>query len=141
MGQIRHITADGMRIEYRRSRRALRLTAGGAEPVEVPLSLLVERLQIDRRDFVPQPRLLLFAGRHDEPQGGAGDLAGWFESEDEALAAFRELRATTSDRDGWAELVALDGRPRPSVRAWFGRRGVGRRHHPAGRGHLRLVAR
>ena len=139
-----------MRIEYLKGRRALRLTAGDADgPVEVPLSLLVEGLEIDRRDLGARPRLLLFAGRHDDPRGGAGDLAGWFESEDEALDAFREMRAAMSDGEGWAELVALDGGARPSVRAWFGRRGAerrlrvvaGRGHHPAGRGHLRLLAR
>lgn len=138
-----------MRIEYLKGRRALRLTAGdGDGPVEVPLSVLVEGLEIDRRDLVAQPRLLLFAGLHDDPRGGAGDLAGWFESEDQARAAFRELRAAMSDGEGWAELVALDGGARPSVRAWFGPRGAqprlrvvaGRRHHPAG-GHLRLLAR
>jgi hypothetical protein len=140
-----------MRIEYVKARRALRLTAGNADgPVEVPLALLVERLDIDRRELASQPRLLLFAGLHDEPRGGARDLAGWFESEEEALAAFRKLRAERSDGEGWAELVTLDGGPRPALRAWFGRPGrgsrlrvvAGRRHHPAGAGrHLRLLAR
>ena len=151
MGSRRHITADGIRIEYVEGRRALRLTASGGDgPVEVPLDLLVERLDIDRRHFGPHPRLLLFAGRHDQPGGGAADLAGWFDCEEEALAAFRQLRALRSDADGWAELVTLDGGPRPAMRAWFGRSSVGprlrvvagRHHHPAGRGrHLRLLAR
>jgi hypothetical protein len=94
--------------------------------------------------------LLLFSGAHDQPRGGAGDLVGWFDGEDEALAAFRELRLRRSDKEGWAELVALDDGPRPSLRAWFGRPAGERRlrvvanrgHHPAGRGrHLRLLAR
>ncbi len=94
--------------------------------------------------------LLLFAGLHDAPRGGAGDLVGWFDSEEEALAAFRELRLTRSDEEGWAQLVALDRGARPRLRAWFGRPEAerrlrvvaGRRHHPAGRGrHLRLLAR
>jgi hypothetical protein len=90
-------------------------------------------------DLVAQPRLLLFAGLHGSPRGGAGDLVGWFESEDDARAAFRELRVTRSDEDGWAELVALGRGGRPTMVAWFGRR---RSHHPAGRSsrrHLRVV--
>ena len=94
--------------------------------------------------------LLLFSGLHDEPRGGAGDLVAWFDCDDEALAAFRELRLTRSDEEGWAELVALDGGRHPSVRAWFGRSRTerhlrvvaGRGHHPAARRHhLRLLAR
>ena len=138
-------------MEYVKGRRALRLTAPeGGGPVEVPLDLMVERLDIDRRDLVAAPRLLLFAGRHDQPWGGAADLAGWFDCEEEALAAFRRLRTLRSDADGWAELVTLDAGPQPAVRAWFGRTSAGprlrvvagRHHHPAGRGrHLRLLAR
>ena len=52
-------------------------------------------------------RTLLFAGFHDSPRGGAADLMGWFESEADGRAAFHELRATRSDDEGWAELVAL----------------------------------
>ena len=93
-----------------------------------------------------EPRVLLFAGLHDQPRGGAGDLVGWFESEDEGRAAFLELRTTRSDEDGWAELVALGSGRRPRMLAWFGRRPTDRRpadrrHHPSGRGHLRLVVR
>lgn len=151
MRRIMDLTAAGLRIEYVKGRRSLRLTASnGSAPVEVPLSQLVEQLDIDRRDLTPQPRLLLFAGLHGEARGGAGDLAGWFDSEDEARAAFREVRAERSDGEGWAELVALDGGPRPAVRAWFGRAQAerrlrvvaGRQYHPSGRGrHLRLLAR
>ena len=147
-----------MRIEYIQGRRALRLTAeDGHGPVEVPLASLIERLEIDRRDLAAQPRLLLFAGRHDRPRGGAGDLIGWFESADDARAAFREVRRSRTDEEGWAELVALDRGGRPAVLAWFGRTSVDRRpkarrlwavpargHHPAGRGsrqHLRLLVR
>lgn len=149
MGRTRDITAGGIRIEYVKGRRALRLTASNGDgPVEMPLAVLVERLDIDRRHLVPQPRLLLFAGRHNELRRGAGDLAGWFECEDEAMAAFREIRAGRSDGDGWAELVTLERGPRPAVRAWFGLPGAetrlrvvaGRRHHPAGWSrHLRLA--
>ncbi len=117
-----------MRIGYVKGRRALRFTAGdGKGPVEVPLASLVEALEIDRRHVTPPPQLLLFAGLHDEPRGGAGDLCGWFECEDEARAAFRELRSAMSDGEGWAELVALEGGARPSVRAWFGRPRADRR--------------
>ena len=86
-----------------------------------------------------EPRVLLFAGVHDEPRGGAADLVGWFESEDEGRAAFLDLRATRSDDEGWGELVALGAGRRPRMLAWFGRRPSDRRHHPAGRARLRLV--
>jgi hypothetical protein len=152
MGRTTEFTAGTMRIEYVKARRALRVTAGegAGEPVEVPLAALVERLEIDRRDLGAQPRLLLFAGMHDQPRYGSGDLAGWFDGEEEARAAFREARAVTADGEGWAELVALEGGTRPAVRAWFGRAEekrhlrivAGRGHHPAGAGrHLRLLAR
>ena len=147
-----------VRIEYVKGRRALRLIADdGQGPVEVPLASLIERLEIDRSDFAPPPRLLLFAGRHDRPRGGAGDLIGWFESAADARAAFQEMRRSRTDEEGWAELVALDGGGRPSVLAWFGRHPGGatsaprrlrlvaaRGHHPAGRAartHLRLLVR
>ncbi len=162
MSTPRNIVATGasgrMRIEYLKGRRALRLTMEeGGGPVEVPLASLVDRLDVERRDLAPRPRLLLFTGRHDHPGGGAGDLAGWYESEIEARAAFRGVRESTSDDEGWAQLVALDGGARTNVVAWFGRPGadagprqqrlrvVGeRQHHPAGRGargQLRLLLR
>lgn len=150
MRRTMDINAGGIRIEYLKSRRCLRLTTTDGEPVDVPLSQLIEELHIDRSDVVPPPRLLLFAGLHAQPRGGAGDLVGWFDSDDEARAAFRDARAERSDGDGWAELVALDGGSRPALRAWFGRPGSERRlrvvagshHHPAGRDrHLRLLAR
>ena len=92
-------------------------------------------------DLAAPTRLLLFAGLHGLSRGGGGDLVGWFESEDDARAAFRELRTTRSDEDGWAELVALAAGGRTVTLAWFGGR---RSHHPAGRAarrHLRLVVR
>jgi hypothetical protein len=102
--------------------------------------------------------LLLFAGLHDRPRGGAGDLAGWFDSEADGRAAFRALREQRSDDDGWAELVALRDGGRARLVAWFGRPradagptqrrlgavGAARLRHPANRGargHLRLLLR
>ena len=161
MGKRRNIVAAGpsghVRIEYIEGRRVLRVSAGGdGGPVEVPLTRLIDGLGIDRRDFAPPARLLLFAGRHDLPRGGAGDLVGCFECEADGRAAFRDVRATRSDEEGWAQLVALNGAGRATVVAWFGRpsgRDGGRRQqrlslvaengrHPAGRAsrrHLRTV--
>jgi hypothetical protein len=161
MGKPKNIVAAGpsgrVRIEYIEGRRVLRVSAGeGDGPVEVPLARLVDVLGIDRGDFAPPPRLLLFAGRHDLPRGGAGDLVGCYECEAEARAAFRDVRATRSDQEGWAQLVALHGSRRPTVVAWFGRpkeKDGGRRQqrlslvaengrHAAGRAsrrHLRTV--
>ncbi len=147
-----------VRIEYVKSRRALRLTAGdGDGTVEVPLAALISELRIDRRDLVPQARVLLFGGTHDRARGGSGDLIGWFETDADGRAAFREVRATRTDDQGWAELVALGTGDRPTVLAWFGRPGGGAGaaphrlravpdggRHPAGRvprRHLRLLRR
>ena len=126
MGKPKNIVAAGpsgdLRIEYIEGRRVLRFSAGdGGGPVEVPLAHLIDGLGIDRRDVAPPPRMLLFAGRHDVPRGGAGDLIGCFECEADGRAAFRDVRATRSDEEGWAQLVAIHGGRRPSVVAWFGR--------------------
>jgi hypothetical protein len=126
MAKPKNIVAAGpsgdLRIEYIEGRRVLRVIAGeGQGPVEIPLTRLIDGLGIDRRDIAPPPRLLLFAGRHDQPQGGAGDLVGCFECEAEGRAAFRDVRATRSDDEGWAQLVALHGGRPPTVVAWFGR--------------------
>lgn len=161
MRKPRNIVAAGpsgqLRIEYIEGRRALRVSSEhGDGPVEVPLARLVDGLRIDRGHFAPPPRLLLFAGRHDLPRGGAGDLVGCFECEADGREAFRDVRATRSDDEGWAQLVALQGGRRPTVVAWFGRpaeRDGGRRQqrlslvaengrHAAGRAsrrHLRTV--
>jgi hypothetical protein len=161
MGKPRNIVATGpagrVRIEYIEGRRALRISAGeGDGPVEVPLARLIDGLGIDRRDFAPPPHLLLFAGRHDLSRGGFGDLVGCYECEADGRAAFRDVRATRSDQEDWAQLVALHGGRRPTVVAWFGRpkeKDGGRRQqrlslvaengrHAAGRAsrrHLRTV--
>lgn len=163
MGKPRNIVATGpsgrVRIEYIESRRTLRVSTGdGQGPVEVPLARLIDGLAIDRRDLVPAPRLLLFAGRHDAPGRGADDLIGSFDSMADGKAAFREVRGTRSDEEGWAQLVTLHGAGRGTVVAWFGRPkedDAGRRqqrlrlvaengHHPsarASRRHLRTVRR
>ncbi|HEV2758754.1 MAG TPA: hypothetical protein VGV86_04210 [Acidimicrobiales bacterium] len=148
-----------MRIEYLKGRRALRLTAHGADAplgsVEVPFAALVVQLQIDPGELAPPSRLLLFAGLHDRPHGGAADLIGCFESEVEGRAAFRRLREERSDDEGWAQLVSLGDNGRRTLLAWFGRNGntkemelkprqlrlVVNRHHSAAhpaRSHLRL---
>ena len=126
MGKPRNIVAAGpsgnVRIEYIEARRTLRVSAGdGTGPVEVPLARLVDGLGIDTLDFAPPARLLLFAGRYGVPSGGADDLVGCYECEAEGRAAFRDVRAGRSDDEGWAQLVALHRRRRPTVVAWFGR--------------------
>ena len=97
MGKPKNIMAAGpsghLRIEYIEGRRVLRISAGaGGGPVEVPLARLIDGLGIDRRDVAPPPRLLLFAGRHDVPLGGAGDLVGCYECEADGRATSRPGR-------------------------------------------------
>lgn len=163
MGKPRNIVAAGpsgrVRIEYIEARHTLRLNADdGTGPVEMPLARLIDGLRIDPRDFVSAPRLLLFAGRYDAPGHGADDLVGAFDSMADGRAAFREMRGTRSDDEGWAQLVTLGGGGRGTVVAWFGQPredDAGRRqrrlrlvaengHHPsarASRRHLRTVRR
>jgi hypothetical protein len=103
--------STGIRVEYVRHRRALRLwgchdgEANGG-PVEVPVQALVE-LGVATDELVAPHRFLVFGGR-GAVRGGARDLIATYDSEVLARTAFIDLRrARACD---WAELVALTAR-------------------------------
>lgn len=62
---------------------------------------------------------LLFAGSH-RTNGGLGDLAGIFDAEADARAAFTGLRLGTETHVDWAELAAVDAGGQVRVLCWFG---------------------
>ena len=119
------IPGDGaawVRIQYVKYRQVLRLTGAydhGLEPIEIPVPALLARLGIDAPELDVPVRYLLFAGVHHRPRRGAAELVASFHSEAEARRAFTALRRQRSDREGWAELAALDRRGRCSRLAWF----------------------
>ena len=143
----------GLAMEYVRTRRVVRLLGWlhgeTIEPVEVPVGELCRRLGIDPRELGSPNHYLLFAGSHRSPGGGLRDLAGTFDSEEQAWEAFRGLRQTHPSTQGWAELAAIDGFGQITRLAWFGlhqaRNAHGVRPAPyapaagAGAGYLRAV--
>jgi hypothetical protein len=128
MGKCKRLGAGtddaGLAIEYVRSRKVLRLLGWRSNrpipPVEIPISELFEGLGIDPRDIVGPLCYLLFAGADRRPAGGLRDLAGTFDCEEKAWAAFRALRQSRPFGQGWAELAAIDGLGHVSRLAWFG---------------------
>ena len=132
----------GMRIEYVKRREVLRLSGtamADGVPVEIPLSQLIERLDVDPATLGVPVRYLLFGGLHWDARGGSRDLSGVYTCETTARQAFVELRKRRSDREGWAELAALDGKGRLTTLSWFGleregsKRDVGRLPAPGPR--------
>ena len=128
MGRAKRLGAgtrqDGLAIEYVRTRKVVRLLGwlyGDAiDPVEIPVDELCSRLGIDPRDVGKPHNYLLFAGSHRQPAGGLRDLVGTYDSEEEAWAAFRELRQGHPSAQGWGELAAIDGMGQVNQLAWFG---------------------
>jgi hypothetical protein len=115
---------EGLAIEYVRSRKVVRLLGwlygDPIEPVEIPVDELCSRLGIDPRDVGRPHNYLLFAGSHRQPAGGLRDLVGTYDDEEEAWAAFRELRQGHPSAQGWGELAAIDGLGQVNQLAWFG---------------------
>lgn len=83
------------------------------------VTTLLDQLGVDLADILPTRQYLLFGGAGERPAGGARDIVQTFTREDEARAAFLELRLTVRDRDGWGELVSLDVRGRVKRLCWF----------------------
>lgn len=68
------------------------------------------------------PRLyLLFAGHHDQDRRGSGDLIATWASKHDARQALRQVRMQIPNRDGWAELTAVDAGGKVKRLSWFGR--------------------
>jgi hypothetical protein len=66
------------------------------------------------------PLYLLFAGHHGEPKRGAGAIVATFSSQDEARAAFRQVRLNLANGEGWAELASVSNAGPVRRLSWFG---------------------
>lgn len=115
----------GVRIEYLKARGVIRLVPHRepdrpATSVEVPLDALFAQLGIDPRGAASPCRFLLFAGG-GIGGGGLRDLVGVFSNQDEARAAFVQVRLEHDGPGAWAELVSVDGRGKVAPLCWFGR--------------------
>lgn len=83
------------------------------------VTTLLDRLGVDLANILPDRQYLLFGGSGERPAGGVRDIVQTFTSEDEARAAFLDLRLTVRDRQGWGELISLDVRGRVRRLCWF----------------------
>jgi len=114
----------GLAIEYVRTKKVVRLLGWFAdtpiEPVEIPVGELCHSLGLSPSELGAPQHFLLFAGSHHRPLGGLRDLVGTFDVEDDAWAAFRELRQAHPSSQGWAELATIDGSGHVNQLAWFG---------------------
>lgn len=116
----------GIRVQYVRTRRILRLTAWSGSGVEVtavelPLSHLLRELRVEPEDVKAPRRYLLFAGLHAVPTQGADHLVAAYDDEVPARRAFDDLRAARAQGSGWAELTVLDANGRLQRLGWFGK--------------------
>lgn len=135
MGRSKRIqggtSGTGLAIEYVRKRKVVRLLGWTPDmpiaPVEIPVDALCPGLGISPHDLGAPHHYMLFAGSHRRPAGGLRDLVGTFDNEDDAWAAFRELRVAHPSTQGWAELATIDWAGQVHQLAWFGL-------HPAGSG-------
>lgn len=128
MGRARRLAggtrSTGLAIEYVQKRRLVRLLGWLDDkpipPFEIPVDELCGTLGIDPLQLGAPRHFLLFAGSHSRPAGGLRDLTGTFDVEEDAWAAFRELRQGHPASQGWAELACIDGLGHVTQLAWFG---------------------
>ena len=128
MGRARRLgggtRGTGLAIEYVRKRKIVRLLGWlddeAIAPVEIPVDKLCTTLGIDPRDLGVPRQFLLFAGSYSRSAGGLRDLVGTFDVEENAWAAFRELRQAHPAAQSWAELATIDGFGHVTQMAWFG---------------------
>ena len=62
---------------------------------------------------------LLFAGAHQVPHGGLGDLVQTFDSGEMARSAFRGMRLKQRSAASWAQLAVVDSKGIQPL-CWFG---------------------
>lgn len=129
MGRSKGVTIrqgrSSLQVEYVKTRAVLRLRRvdGADDPgaaLELPLEELTRAFGIGLRRPETCPRFLLFGGPSPQRAGGSNDLLAAYRSEDDARAAFHELRRSQTRRGGWAELVAVDGSRPPRRLCWSG---------------------
>ena len=115
----------GVRLEYVRSRRVLRLGgwhSGGSQigPVELPVARLLPRLGIAPDELGAPAVYLLLAGVRESRGRRVRRVTTAFPSELEARQAFRRLRTGEPLAAEWAELFALDISCQLRPLGWFG---------------------
>src|SRR3954469_2607072 len=115
----------GVRLEYVRSRRVLRLGgwhSGGSEiePVEVAAATLLPELGIAADELGAAPVYLLLAGVREPRTNAVRRATVAFPREPEARHAFRRLRTGEPIAAEWAELFALDIGCQLQRLCWFG---------------------
>ncbi|MDQ6725783.1 MAG: hypothetical protein M3256_02035 [Actinomycetota bacterium] len=114
--------AAGVRVEYVKGRRVLRLAPGHdvTDSVEVPLDEFCRGLGIDVAQLAPPQRYMLFAGVGNEPGGSSRHVVANFRDEETARQAFRALRLGHSQPADWAEVAVVE--PSGGLRqlCWFG---------------------
>jgi hypothetical protein len=98
--------------------------------MSAPLNVQSER-QLGTTAEQEGRRYLLFAGTHQPPNGGLGDLVDTFDSEDAARRAFREIRLRTSSATDWAQLAVVDRVHGVKPLCWFGIGAEPERYRPA----------
>ncbi len=118
----------GVRIEYVRTRRVVRLGGWHARdreirPIEVPASRFLDELGIAPEELGAAPAYLVLASVHDRRTRTIRQLAAAFPSELQAREVFLRLRAEHQDAEEWAQVVALDARCKMVPVSWFGRPG------------------
>lgn len=118
--------SGGIRVQYVRARRMLRLTAwsdAGVEvkAVELPLSHMLRELRVEPEDVKAPRRYLLFSGLHAVPTQGADHLVAAYDEEAPARRAFDDLRVARAQGSGWAELTVLEANGRLRRLSWFGK--------------------
>ena len=118
----------GVRVEYVRTRRVVRLGGWHARdreirPIEVPASRFLDELGIAPEELGAAPTYLVLASVHDRRTQTIRQLAAAFPSELQAREVFLRLREEHQDADEWAQVVTLDARCRMVPVCWFGKPG------------------
>lgn len=112
----------GVRVEYPKGRRVLRLTGSDddAGAVEVPLDEFLADLGIDIDQLAPPPRYLLFAAVGNGPDVSPRHVVATYVDEPDARDAFWALRMGFFHPQDWAEVAAVQ--PSGGLRrlCWFG---------------------
>jgi hypothetical protein len=118
-----------LRIEYSKSRRALRLWLGGpneVEPIDLTLADFCDRLGIERHVIGGDRCFVLLGGSLDGFGGGQHGVVRAFHCEGEARQGFM-ARRTQAPEGEWGRLIAIDERCAVRTVAWFGTPPPGRR--------------
>ena len=133
---------DGVRVEHVKGRgmvRLVRWTAGRVEDdgVGLEVSDFCARLGLTTDVLGPSAHYLLVAGAE---RPGAGHVVSFFDSEQDARAAFVTVRRSDPGPEAWAELTKLTVGGDVRRLCWFGTPGVSSHENlrPAAHGTERM---